>query len=211
VMGSTVVRLALDGAAPEALYDDGTHKLFLDVSPDGRRVVFESTAGPDSDLMMLDVERREVRPWQAERFIETQPRFSPDGRWVAYVSDESGRFEVFVRPGDGGGGRIQVSNRGGTAPAWSRDGREIFFVSPGPASGTSTPSGDLYVVELSETGPGTPRLIVREAWPRPTFVAPLGIPIYSYDVMPDGRFVSIQSDPPPAPEQIDVIVGGRLQ
>jgi eukaryotic-like serine/threonine-protein kinase len=210
VRGSAIVRLPIDGAGPEDLYDDDTQKNFPDVSPDGRRVVFDAAgAGSGSDLVMLDVEQRVARPWQAERFNETQPRFSPDGRRIAYVSDESGRFEVFVRSIEGAGGRIQVSTRGGTSPVWSRDGREIFFVSPRSISGSPVPSGDLYGVELSETGPGTPRLIVQGAWPRPTLVAPLGIPVYSYDVMPDGRFVTLQSGPPPVPAQINVIVRGR--
>jgi eukaryotic-like serine/threonine-protein kinase len=188
VLGYTVVRLGIDGAGPEALYDDETHKAFPDVSPDGR-IVFNATGAGGSDLIMLDADRRVGRPWQAERFIETQPRFSPDGRWIAYVSNESGRFEVFVRPAEGAGGRIQVSTQGGTSPVWSRDGREIFFVSSVSPSGSPASSGDLYGVELLEAAPGTPRLIVREAWPRPTFVAPLGIPVYSYDVMPDGRIL----------------------
>jgi eukaryotic-like serine/threonine-protein kinase len=210
VRGSAIVRLPIDGAGPEDLYDDDTQKLFPDVSPDGRRVVFDAAgAGSGSDLVMLDVEQRVARPWQAERFNETQPRFSPDGRRIAYVSDESGRFEVFVRSIEGAGGRIQVSTQGGTSPVWSRDGRQIFFVSPRSTSGSPLPSGDLYGVELSDAGPAAPRLIVREAWSRPTLVAPLGIPIYSYDVTPDGRFVSIQSGPPPVPAQINVIVRGR--
>ena len=61
---------------------------------------------------------------------EQQARFSPDGRWVAFTSDDSGREEVFVVPFPGPGGRIQISNEGGTEPRWRRDSTEIFYVGP---------------------------------------------------------------------------------
>jgi serine/threonine-protein kinase len=60
-------------------------------------------------------------------FVESFPAFSPDGRWLAYVSNESGTFEVYVRPFPGPGGRWQVSTGGGLLPLWSRDGRELLF------------------------------------------------------------------------------------
>ena len=61
-------------------------------------------------------------------FAERHPRLSPDGRWLAYTSDEAGRQEVFVQPFPGPGGRLQVSIDGGTEPVWSRDGRELFYI-----------------------------------------------------------------------------------
>jgi len=68
-------------------------------------------------------------PVAASRFTEVNPALSPDGRWLAYTSDESGINEVYVRPfPDTKGGRSQVSNRGGTEPRWSRDGRELFYL-----------------------------------------------------------------------------------
>jgi serine/threonine-protein kinase len=61
-------------------------------------------------------------------YIETQPRISPDGRWIAYMSDESGQFEIYVRPfPDVDAKRIQVSTGGGREPKWSADGRELFY------------------------------------------------------------------------------------
>ena len=63
---------------------------------------------------------------------ESNGRFSPDGRWIAYASDETGQWEVHVRPFDGGpagtAGRVQLSNDGGDFPVWGPDGRELFFV-----------------------------------------------------------------------------------
>ena len=64
-------------------------------------------------------------------FDETEPAFSPDGRWIAYASNESGRYEVYVRPFPGGApsgsGKWQISTGGGFHPIWSRDGRELFY------------------------------------------------------------------------------------
>jgi serine/threonine-protein kinase len=60
-------------------------------------------------------------------FLEVLPAFSPDGRWLAYQSNESGTFEVYVRPFPGPGGRWQISTGGGLFPVWSRDGRELLF------------------------------------------------------------------------------------
>ena len=61
-------------------------------------------------------------------FDEIQGQFSPDGHWMAYVSNESGRYDVYVKPFPDAGGRFLVSTAGGTNPRWSRDGKELFYV-----------------------------------------------------------------------------------
>ena len=76
-------------------------------------------------------EERDAAPWLATSSVEEASSFSPDGGWVAYHSDDSGPLEVHVRPYSRAGGRHQVSNQGGVFPRWSRDGREIFFLSQG--------------------------------------------------------------------------------
>ena len=70
------------------------------------------------------------RPFLRTRANEQDPRFSPNGRWVAFTSDESGREEVFVVPFPGPGGRIPISSQGGTDPRWRQDGTEIFYMGP---------------------------------------------------------------------------------
>jgi len=102
-------------------------------SPDGRLlVVSKVTAANQSDLWILPVEGdRTPRPFLETRFDEYQAEFSPDGRWLAYASNENGRHEVFVRPFPGPGGKWQVSNGVGTEPHWSADGRELFYRSAG--------------------------------------------------------------------------------
>ena len=74
------------------------------------------------------------KPGKPELFLRTPfgelfPAVSPDGRWIAYESDDSGRVEVYVRPFPGPGGKWQISNAGGQLPIWSRNGRELFFES----------------------------------------------------------------------------------
>ena len=101
-------------------------------SPDGRWVLVrtpEALAG-NGDILMLEVGKPGApRPLVTGPFKELAPAISPDGRWLAYASNETGRLEVYVRPfPDVGGGKIQVSTAGGTVPLWSHAGTELFFV-----------------------------------------------------------------------------------
>src|SRR6266571_4581457 len=80
------------------------------------------------DLWVLPLSgNRTPQPFLRTRFTEAGPRFSPDGRWIAYGSDESGQYEIYVRPYPGPGGKWQVSTEGGEHVIWSRDGKEIFY------------------------------------------------------------------------------------
>ena len=73
---------------------------------------------------------REPFPFLQTEFNERGAVFSPDGRWIAYQSDESGQNEIYIRPFPGPGGKWQVSTKGGTRPRWRGDGKELFFVAP---------------------------------------------------------------------------------
>ncbi|MCU1235578.1 MAG: serine/threonine protein kinase [Candidatus Solibacter sp.] len=102
-----------------------------DWSRDGRFLLYTSL-GKGSDLWVLPMtgDDRKPRLYVQTGFAEMQARFSPDTRWVAYTSDESGRNEVYVRPfPDASGGKWQVSKGGGDQPQWRRDGRELFYIS----------------------------------------------------------------------------------
>jgi serine/threonine-protein kinase len=80
------------------------------------------------DVYVLSLSgRSEPRPVVHTSAFEGGPQFSPNGRWMAYASDESGQMEVYVRPFPGPDRRWQVSSQGGTQPLWSRNGREIFY------------------------------------------------------------------------------------
>ena len=109
-------------------------------SPDGKRLAFsEQNAGSSMDIWTLPLDTsdpEQPKPGKPELFLgtpfaELEPAFSPDGRWIAYTSTESGRSEVYVRPFPAGGpfgsGRSTISTGGGALPIWSRDGRELFY------------------------------------------------------------------------------------
>jgi dipeptidyl aminopeptidase/acylaminoacyl peptidase len=103
-------------------------------SADGKFILYTSTGGPTaSDLFVLPLSGdRKPIPFVNTQFTETPGQFSPDGKWVAYVSNESGRNEVYVAPFPGPGGKRQVSTAGASQPAsqprWRRDGTEIFYI-----------------------------------------------------------------------------------
>jgi Tol biopolymer transport system component len=121
-------------------------------------------------------------PWAflKTEFEERHGQFSPDGRWVAYRSDESGRLEVYVRPFPGPGGQWQVSTAGGIAPRWRPDGKELYYIAP---------DSRMMAVPITTQGatlePGTPvalfqtRIFGGGAYPNRQ----------QYDVAPDGRFL----------------------
>ena len=95
-------------------------------SPDGQVLLFtDATVG--QDISALRLTDRKTQPFLRTPFYEVAPRFSPDGRWVAYLSDESGRPEVYVQPYPGPGGKSQISTDGGTEPVWNPNGRELFY------------------------------------------------------------------------------------
>jgi eukaryotic-like serine/threonine-protein kinase len=97
-------------------------------SPDGKILAFSETSSTTGmDIWTLGLSDRKAQPFLQTRFNEGAPRFSPDGRWLAYVSDESGRWEIYVQPYPGPGGKWQISTEGGREPVWNRNGRELFY------------------------------------------------------------------------------------
>jgi Tol biopolymer transport system component len=120
--------------------------------PDGKVLAFfQTNAGTGNDIMTLPVEGDEKSGWkpgEPKPFLnsparEEVPVFSPDGRWLAYHSTESGRFEVYVRPFPGPGGKWQISIEGGVTPEWSRNGKELFY---------RTPDNKIMVVTYTTSG-----------------------------------------------------------
>ena len=146
-------------------------------------------------MLPLD-DRENSRPFVQTRVGEGAPVFSPDGRWVAYVSNETGRSEIYVRPFAGSGGPQQISTDGGREPAWPRTGHELFFRNGDEMMGvdvTTTPT----------LKAGAPRRLFESATvPSDAFYA-------NYDVTADGqRFLMIKPvEPSKARAQIiDVVL-----
>jgi len=127
-----IVRQAADGSGTlEVLAESVEHRLLARAfTPDGKALVVATSdlAAHGADLALLALDgSRTMTPLVATQFQEDFPAFSPDGRFLAYTSDQSGQREVYVRPYPHPGGVVQVSNHGGTAPLWSHDGRELFY------------------------------------------------------------------------------------
>jgi len=128
------------GAGNNAIYRkaaDGSGEVELVVEPGELPALYPTSWSPDgksiavwtanSDIYIASADGGEIEPYQATDFGEFNPSFSPDGRWIAYDSNESGRLEIYVRGFPAGGGKWQVSDGGGALARWSADGRELFY------------------------------------------------------------------------------------
>jgi serine/threonine-protein kinase len=104
----------------------------IELSPDGRTLAITEDVGTNPmlrelDIVLLDLADGTITDFAVSPSNETAPRFSASGRWLAYASNESGRYEVYARPFPGPGGRVQISAGGGSEPVWSPDGRRIYY------------------------------------------------------------------------------------
>jgi serine/threonine-protein kinase len=127
-----IIRRPVGGGPDEVLLSSAEQQTPQSWSPDGRTVVFRRLdPKTGDDLWTLSVAAgaaSEPKPFLATRFAEGGAAISPDGKWVAYTSNESGRNEVYVRPFPQGQAQWPVSIDGGTEPQWARSGRELFFL-----------------------------------------------------------------------------------
>jgi Tol biopolymer transport system component len=182
---------------PKLLFKRSEFSPIDDVSPDGRSLLFESVNWPTFhfDVAIHDLATGAERPLLKEPFNENGARLSPDGRWLAYESDESGTREIVVRSFPDLRERRRVSAGGGTQPRWRRDGRELFYMSPDRklmAAAVRTAAG-------FEADP--PRALFQ------TRVMPTVETRNHYDTAPDGqRFVINSSRPEDAALPITVVV-----
>jgi len=163
-------------ARPSPIYESSP-------TPDGRRLVFrETNPNTGRDIWITPVDSpQSARPLLATPFDERNPAVSPDGRWLAYVSSETGASEVYVRGLAEGSSRTRVSTSGGVEPRWARSGRELFFRT----------ADTVYVV------PVTPGQEFRAGAPRMLFAgrfSQASVPLTDWDVAPDGRrFVMLRA------------------
>jgi Tol biopolymer transport system component len=121
----------LGGGEEKLLLSGNNTRLPLDWSRDGRFLLYrevDQTGGYDLWALPMFGDPKPIAVANTP-FEERDGQFSPDGRWVAYRSNEPGHFEVYVQPFPGPGGKLQISTNGGTQPRWRRDGKEIFYIS----------------------------------------------------------------------------------
>jgi serine/threonine-protein kinase len=191
---------AADGTgAAERLTDSPNRQYPHTFSLDGKQLVFrEITADRGADLRVLSLEgERSTKALLATEYNEINGELSPDGRWLAYQSNESGEDDIYVRPfPNASKGRWQISTGGGEKPLWGPDGRELFYM---------TPSGRLMVVPL-QTDPsfatGSAEFLFVETY----HVRDEG---RTYDISPDGqRFLMIKEskDDSSAPRSMTVVL-----
>jgi Tol biopolymer transport system component len=174
--------------------------------PDGKVLAFsQANPGTSFDILTLSIEGnekagwkpREPQPFVNSAFAELGPAFSPDGRWLVYDSNESGNYEVYVRPFPGPGGKWQISTGGGLYPKWSRNGKELFY---------GTPDSKIMVVTYTATGDSfhadKPQL-----WSPGQFTDRGGTS--PFDLHPDGKRLAVLKAPgteqPPAVNKVSFV------
>jgi len=119
-----------NGTGDDRLIVETQHHTYpTDVSSDGRYLLLSiNTLGQQKwDIGVYDLQRKSMTPLLTSEFSEWIGVFSPDGKWYAYQSNETGRYEVYIRPTDGSPSKWQVSTTGGELPQWVKNGREIIF------------------------------------------------------------------------------------
>jgi len=177
-----------DGAGkPQSLTESKSPQFPWSFSPDGKRLAYQGTSAANQiEVWTLPVESNgfglragKPEPFLQSPFEERQPAFSPDGRWLAYASNESGVFQVYVRAFPDKGGKWQFSNTGGAFPEWARNGRELFFrtLDNRIMVANYTVKGDSFVADK-------PRV-----WSEKQ-LADFGPYVPNYDLAPDGKRIA---------------------
>jgi Tol biopolymer transport system component len=190
---------ALDGSSGETpLLRSENQKDPSDWSPDGKYILFRDTReNAAGDVVAVEVAepQRKIEITKTPGADERIARWSGDGKWIAYVSNETGIDEIFVQPFPPTGGRWQVSVGGGDEPVWRADGRELYYI-----------DANAMLVAVSVDGTPASFTSVRS---RPLFRigSPLGIGFaHRYDAVPDGSRFLVQIDAPQPPPRPPVVI-----
>jgi serine/threonine-protein kinase len=166
-------------------------------SPDGQLLAFgEINPNSGYDIWILRMSDHKAQPFLRTQYNESVPRFSPDGHWLAYVSDESGRWEVYVQPYPGPGGKWQISTEGGMEPTWNPEGGELFYRLSDKMMSVNIATGPTFKA-------GKPRVLFEKHYEPTPATGP------NYDVSADGqRFLMLKpsDQETAAPTQINVVL-----
>jgi eukaryotic-like serine/threonine-protein kinase len=165
----------------------------LSWSPNGQLLSFIEF-DPGAAIWVLRLSDRKAQPFLQITANESVPQFSPDGRWMAYVSDESGRNEIYVQPYPGPGGKWQISTDGGNEPVWNRNGRELFYRSGDKMMAVDVTAQPSFVA-------GKPKMLFEGRY--------VSTNVPEFDVSPDGqRFLMLKpvTQEQAAPAQINVVL-----
>ena len=184
--------------APERIAQANANLDQGSLSPDGKNLVLRNIASETGeDLVLFSFDTQKVEPLIRTRFTERNAEISPDGRWLAYQSNESGSYQVYVRPFPAvESGRWQVSSSGGVKPMWGPDGRELFYIAP---------DGSLMNVATQQSASFTfgnaTRLFDTNPYLQSTAIG------RSFDISPDGkRFLFIKTSEQPGDSQVNVVL-----
>jgi Tol biopolymer transport system component len=172
------------GVVPAAWSSDGKTLVLLE------RGAITETSGTAIGVLPMEGDRK-YRPLLKEKYNEVQPQISPNGRWMAYTSDESGQAQIYVRPfPEVDSGRWQLTTSGGDSPLWSRDGRELFYHSGDAIMAVSVKTEPTFSLE-------TPKILFRGTYNfRNTFFrGVLENDYYPWDIRPDGKRFLMMKEP----------------
>jgi len=196
-------RQSADGSgSEERLTTSEIHQQPCSISPDGNVLAFTQCdlvpTATGIDIWMLPMEEdRKPFPFVDTRFDEVQPMFSPDGHWLAYASNETGTWEVYVRPYPGPGGITPISSTGGWEPLWSPDGKELYY---------RDMSGEKVMAVVIESGQtlrvGKSRLLFEGPYAEGSIWGRM------YDLAPDGKrfLMKKYGEPPTLPTQHNIVL-----
>ena len=152
------------------------------VSPDGTLAYVDFDRSTGTDIWLYSIAKGSRTALIRTPFNELDPQFSPNGKWLAYLSNESGRAEIYVRPVTQGSGRWQVSTEGGVGPRWSRDGTTLYYWNPNYFY-------SVKVVANGEVPFAKPQQLVATRYQGSQAYSPDQTQNLQYDIDPDGRFV----------------------
>jgi Tol biopolymer transport system component len=193
------------GNAPQRLIELKPGILASSWSADGKWLAYLQAVGSVEQIFVRPVRDSKLdsgapRQFSPSTFDQSEAEFSPDGRWLAYTSNESGAEEVYVLPFPGPGEKHRISSTGGVNPAWSHDGRQLFYLRRNRAASRS-----MMTVDVSTTGEfkaGAPRVLFEGPYQS-------SVPVRSFDVTPDGQFIMVRTqDPPDQPvTRVNVVLG----